>query len=659
MRIVHVKIRNFRCLKEVDIDVDSYTALIGANGSGKSSVLYALDWFFKGHTLTADDAYNDGSWTEDSEEERVVEVTVTFSDLSEYDRSKLEKYGRGTTAKFKRSWRLGEANSKIIGNAFQGPGFSKIRTASGIVNVRTAYRELRRNITQLPELSSRASKQQIEDALMNWESAPYNSYRLEEIDTSEATHLFGFSGQSVIEDCFRMVLVPAASDIVNEVAGAKKGSAIEGLIGALTSKASSAARETWIETHKAAIEELTTNVRGNIESAAAVQVKRVNARLSSFVPNASVKVTPTIPEWVPNPAANILTEVTIDGSTNDIAKQGHGIQRAVMIAMFQSLVPDYELIAATHVRQEGETEEEASSRLDLLISNLPVLFVAIEEPEIYQHPVRARSFARVLSELSEQINVQVMVATHSPYFVRPDQFASLRRFNMSSGAATVTNTTLTELANMANKTEDQVRKILEMRLPTTFSEGFFSDAVVLVEGDTDKIIIETLAEKLDCSLDTEGISIVVTSGKDGIHIPKFLLASFNVPTYIVFDGDAGGALRNNPIDKQKRINDHRLHKKSTELFLTHLPTSRALSGNLPYHFEDPTLVAEHYAIWNDDIESVLESWESFMDALNLNNGSLRSKDALVYRTAVLEARVDDMPDTLRVCMEAIINLKNI
>ena len=48
MRIAEVTVRNFRSLKDVTIKVDDYGVLIGANGSGKSSVLYALDWFFNG-----------------------------------------------------------------------------------------------------------------------------------------------------------------------------------------------------------------------------------------------------------------------------------------------------------------------------------------------------------------------------------------------------------------------------------------------------------------------------------------------------------------------------------------------------------------------------------------------------------------------------------
>jgi predicted ATP-dependent endonuclease of OLD family len=46
MKIKSVRIRNFRSIKEQTIEFDDYTCLVGANGSGKSNVLHALNVFF-------------------------------------------------------------------------------------------------------------------------------------------------------------------------------------------------------------------------------------------------------------------------------------------------------------------------------------------------------------------------------------------------------------------------------------------------------------------------------------------------------------------------------------------------------------------------------------------------------------------------------------
>src|SRR5688572_18098803 len=46
MQISHVKIRGFRSLQSVDVDLTDYNTLIGKNDSGKSSFLLALQKLF-------------------------------------------------------------------------------------------------------------------------------------------------------------------------------------------------------------------------------------------------------------------------------------------------------------------------------------------------------------------------------------------------------------------------------------------------------------------------------------------------------------------------------------------------------------------------------------------------------------------------------------
>ena len=41
-----VRIRSFKCLKDIEIELKPLTILIGPNGSGKSSILYAIYWFY-------------------------------------------------------------------------------------------------------------------------------------------------------------------------------------------------------------------------------------------------------------------------------------------------------------------------------------------------------------------------------------------------------------------------------------------------------------------------------------------------------------------------------------------------------------------------------------------------------------------------------------
>ncbi|WP_030617910.1 AAA family ATPase [Streptomyces fulvoviolaceus] len=79
--------------------------------------------------------------------------------------------------------------------------------------------------------------------------------------------------------------------------------------------------------------------------------------------------------------------------------QGHGFQRALIVAALKVL---------------------ADRRRP--VDGMRTLCLAIEEPELFQHPPQARAFAKVLRELvatSPQGRTQVIYATHNPFFVDP------------------------------------------------------------------------------------------------------------------------------------------------------------------------------------------------------------------------------------------------
>lgn len=52
--ISKVSIRNFKCLRDVSVDLERFTVFVGANGSGKTSVLQALDLLCRTFQTNAD-----------------------------------------------------------------------------------------------------------------------------------------------------------------------------------------------------------------------------------------------------------------------------------------------------------------------------------------------------------------------------------------------------------------------------------------------------------------------------------------------------------------------------------------------------------------------------------------------------------------------------
>jgi hypothetical protein len=322
--------------------------------------------------------------------------------------------------------------------------------------------------------------------------------------------------------------------------------------------------------------------------------------------------------------------------------------------MFQAMVPDADLARATHTAQEGEDGTISDARLAAALSDLPSIIVAIEEPELYQHPVQARVFARTLQELSQQPRAQVLLATHSPYFIQPERFSALRRFTYTRGVTSVASASFSSVAAMSRRGEAQVRKAISLHVPTEFSEGFFSNAVVLVEGPTDRAVLEATARKLGRDLDSQGVTVLSVESKNALRVAHAILTVLNIPTYLLADGDFTAS------EKRTKPQRHESHKADTEAITTYLSTtSHVLAGSLPYSFGDPTVICAAFTIWQGNIEEELGAWPSFTKALSAARTELPSrndKNLLSYRNAVDAAMADDMPENLKLVVDAVSGL---
>jgi putative ATP-dependent endonuclease of OLD family len=87
MKLRHVKIRNFRCLVDVDIPIDDLTILIGENNSGKTSFLEALRIvltrsLFGGKSIFNEFDYHMNKQSDTPETVSGIEIELTFQEDS-------------------------------------------------------------------------------------------------------------------------------------------------------------------------------------------------------------------------------------------------------------------------------------------------------------------------------------------------------------------------------------------------------------------------------------------------------------------------------------------------------------------------------------------------------------------------------------------------
>lgn len=616
MKIQTVRIRNFRTLRDVTIPFDSVTTFIGPNGTGKSTVLRALDWFFNGKpgSLTEKDC-SFGATGED------IEVQVTFSDISQKDREALGKYAPEGVTTFT-AWRRRSPDSSDVlsANAKGFPDFNAIKAASGATTKKELYGALRSSRPEL-NLSAANSGAAVEQAMTTWEA----SHTDQLVDAPEAlqTNFFGFNSGGKMSGLFDFVLVTADLRASEESVDGKSS-----IIGKILER--SVDRTAADEEIAQIVEDSRLKQQQVYGEKFANQLEAMTTRLNEVVgaysPGRTVTVTPAEVE-LKAPRTTFAVAV-LDGTTETaVERQGHGFQRTMLISALQLLA------------QSGAASAEG------------VICLAIEEPELFQHPIQAQAFAKVLRSLAEDAGkrIQVTYATHSPYFLEARHFDQVRRLTRSAEEIPVVTVHFATMADVKAKLSgvlgaDMVDRQLDNTVVNQLSVALFAHRVFLVEGTTESSVFYGIGDKTSLgSLEIAGVSIVPVGGKTSIPLAHAILASMGIPAYALFDADSGFEARAKANGKtpEKIEEDRKSNVAANRL-------------NLKYFNREETdfpsaIVSDEVAIFEDHLEAFLSAnWAEWVAACKNVEAAMSiklSKNQLAYRVATLKAE-GTVPDML-------------
>ena len=608
MKIQSVSIKNFRALKDVTIPFDSVTTFIGPNGAGKSTVLRALDWFFNGKpgSLTEKDC----SFGAADEE---IEVQVTFSDLSEKDREALGKYAPDGATTFT-AWRQRspDGSDRLSANAKGFPAFNAIKSAAGATAKKDLYKELRANRPEL-DLPAANTGPAVDEAMTTWEAA--HTDQLEDALESLQTNFFGFNSGGKMSGLFDFVLVTADLRASEESIDGKSSiigrilersvdrAAADEEIATIVEESRAKQQKVYEEKFKAQLEAMTT---------------QLNSVVSSYSPGRSVTVSPAEVELK---APKTTFEVAVlDGATETaVERQGHGFQRTILISALQLLA------------QSGAASADG------------VICLAIEEPELFQHPIQAQAFAKVLRSLVEDPDkcIQVTYATHSPYFLEARHFNQVRRLTRSADETPVVSVHCATIADVKAKLNgivdaDVVDRRLDHNVADQLSIALFANRAFLVEGTTESSVFYGIGDRTSHGLlEAAGVSIVSVGSKTSIPLAHAILSAIGVPAYALFDADAGFEARAKAKNKKQEDIDKERNNHATE--------NRRLLRYFGIPEEDfpKANVLNGVAIFEDHLESLLsEKWPEWVAActeIEAAAGISLAKNQLAYRTATLKA----------------------
>ena len=588
MNIREIRVKNFRSLRDSKLSCDHLTAIVGRNGTGKSSFLRALELFYDQSAMATPDDFYNGDIDQD------ISITVTFSDLTPDALDLFSPYMDKGTLSITRvfSGEQGRNNGKYHGSRLRNKEFVPVRNAAaaGMLAVRTAYKKLQAD--QPEEYGSLPSVTKGADALAaldDWESENPEACS----PAPDDGQFFGFTGVGTgyLGKHTTFIRIPAVRDALSDATEAR-GSCMTQLMdkvvrGTLASRADVTSFEAEV---KARYERLFDS--SNLEELQGLE-SQLAATLGQYAPNAGITL-----DWsqldgprIPMPQAQV--KLSEDGYTSAVGRAGHGLQRAFILTILQHLV-------ATHRADPSEKAggESGEAKSDAGSDDLPSLVLAIEEPELYQHPSRQRHMASVLFDLATGSipgvakRTQVIYTTHAPLFVGLDRVDHIRLLRKQSHqptqppVTTVHATSLTQVAEelwrISNQkgveyTADTLRPRMQVLLTPWMNEGFFADVVVLVEGEGDRSALLAVGELEGHDMESMGICVVPCRGKRSLDRPTVVFRELGIPTYVIWDNDNGnGDARPEDNRHLLRLVDAKEQDWPTGVWDTHA----ALDGNL-------------------------------------------------------------------------------
>ncbi|MGD0327653.1 MAG: AAA family ATPase [Halobacteriota archaeon] len=399
MQIKTLHVKNFRSIVDQELSLLRLTALIGRNNVGKSSFLQALRMFYEPLACKSEHFY-------DRNTSDPIQIIVTYDGLSDLESQQLGEYVVDGEVKVKKEFQTPDNKGEYYGCCLRNPAFAAFRNAKKDQERRAAYDELR---SDYPTLARYANKDSALEQLSAWEAQnPGQCSRVwdDGIDLSspvkDATKIN-------LTKFTRLILVPAVLDASTEVTSSK---------GTLAEIIALAAEAVMPQPERIADLKRETQTRYNeVLASASPELSKMeselNTVLSRYGRNSKIKL-----EWDtqdvikvkdPRPEVQILA----DKYATSVDQAGHGSQRALIMALLQYRV---------QAQLKQERQKSAGERQSILI--------AIEEPELYQHPLALHSLGQTFKQLTADSGsgdqLQVIYTTHSPLLVDPIDLENLR-----------------------------------------------------------------------------------------------------------------------------------------------------------------------------------------------------------------------------------------
>lgn len=387
MRLVQLKVSNFRCFKdEATVDLDDLVVLIGKNDSGKSSLLDAMNIFFNG-VPEQDDLCVQST-------DMKLYITCVFEDFP----SQLvidEQFPTDLASEY-----LLNLDGKLeIKKVFNCSGSGKVKPASVFARANHPSANQYNDLLTLTnaKLKQRAKELSIDITSVNktintdlrraiWAHASDLQLSPIEIELKSETAERIWDHLKKHLPVFALFKSDRPSTDQDSEAQDPMKSAVKEAI---------KAQETTLNT-------IAEKVKKEVQEIATQTVEKIR----EMNPELAKQLTPR----VANKSWDSLFSVSLTGDEDiPINKRGSGTRRLILLNFFRA-------------RAEREAEGKGTD-----------IIYAIEEPETSQHPNNQKMLVEAIQDLADRDGCQVFLTTHTPVLARRFDQVSLRFVTQKDG----------------------------------------------------------------------------------------------------------------------------------------------------------------------------------------------------------------------------------
>ncbi len=523
MKLTHISIENYKGLREIESNLSDFVCAVGENNAGKSSLLQALLLFVNGTKLSSAEFY-------EPDKEILIKVRLTgvtgetLSTLTDEHRTKIEPYVDAENLVLARRYATdGSSKLRIVTLVPRDPKYHAdqidafFKGKKGKENgeaLRTFYPETT-TPAEADNVSTQKAAKEIIERYIN--AMPVDQLAPDDIPLPTG---IDNSIRSLLPE---PVYIPAVKDLTDDLKtkeSASFGKLLNILLDVIEDDLTEAA-ETFENLRKKL--NRVVNEDGSITDDRMDRVKEIENTIQTNLQETFRNVTIEL-EIPPPEIKTVLSNATIvadDGVRGPVDNKGDGFKRAITFSILRSYVQ----LSQDTTWKKGADDAKPTRKKFLFL---------FEEPELYLHPRAQNILYDALALISEKH--QVIVTTHSPFFFSAEEtktFVKVKKVQNEDLPKPIGECLAIDLTDVTEKDKFQLISFESSNL------AFFSNRIVLVEGDSELIALPHIAQLLDSRWDFKSTStnLIKISGKGSFKRYSDFFSRFNVDVAIVADLD--------------------------------------------------------------------------------------------------------------------------